>query len=118
MKAGHSRLIPQSHLVHVHIGSLAHPLAEDGGALRGGFKSVNLSSGRVVQQLIHRVTMMSSDIQNGHGLELAVNLSHRVVPIRHVEQLFNAMHQGTLDSASHAAVCQETMELAKHRGGL
>ncbi len=35
LKAGHPGLIPQRHLVHMHIGSLAHPLAEDGRALRG-----------------------------------------------------------------------------------
>ena len=96
IKAGHPGLIPQRHLVHVHIGSHAHPLAEDGRALRGRLKGVNFSSGRVVQQLIHRIAMMSSDIEDRRGLDLAVNLSHRVVPIRHVEQLFNAVHQGTL----------------------
>jgi hypothetical protein len=81
-------------------------------------KCVNFSSGRVVQQLIHRIAMMSSDIEDRGGLDLAVNLSHRVVPIRHVEQLFNAVHQGTLESAGDAVVGQETMEKAKHRGEL
>jgi len=50
-------------------------------------------------------------------VDLAVNLSHRVVPIGHVEQFFNAVHQGTLKSAGDAVAGQETME-AKHRGGL
>ena len=59
IKAGHSGLIPQRHLVHVHIGSLVHPLAKDGRALRGRLKSVNFSSGRVVQQLIYRIAMSS-----------------------------------------------------------
>jgi hypothetical protein len=62
--------------------------------------------------------MMSSDIEDRYGLDLAVNLSHRVVPIRHVNQLFNAMHERTLESAGHAVVRQKTMEPAKHRGGL
>src|SRR4029077_5751032 len=69
-----------------------------------------------VQQLIHRIAMMSSDIEYRRGVDLAVNLSHRVVPIRHVEQLFNPVHQGTLESAGDAVVGQETMEQAKHRG--
>jgi len=61
---------------------------------------------------------MSSDIEDRRGLDLAVNLSHRVIPIGHGEQLFNAVHQGTLESAGDAAVGQEPMEQAKHRGGL
>jgi hypothetical protein len=62
--------------------------------------------------------MMGSDIEDRSGLDLAVNLSHRVVPIRHVEQLFNAVYHGTLESAGDAVVGQVTMEKAKHRGGL
>ena len=102
----------------MHIGSLAHPLAEDGRALRGRLKGVNFSSGRVVQQLIHRIAMMGSDIEDRRGLDFAVNLFHRVIPIGHVEQLFNAVHQRTLEPAGDAVVGQETMEQAKHRGGL
>jgi hypothetical protein len=49
MKAGHPSHIPQRHLVDVDIRSLAHPLAEDGRALRGRLKGVNFRSGRVVQ---------------------------------------------------------------------
>jgi hypothetical protein len=62
--------------------------------------------------------MMSSDIEDRCGLDLAVNLSHRVVPIGHVEQLFSAVHESTLESAGDAVVGQATMEQAKHRGGL
>jgi hypothetical protein len=62
--------------------------------------------------------MMSSDIENRRGVHLTVNLSHRVVPVGHVEQLFNAMHDGALESTGAAILAQETMEQAKHRGGL
>jgi len=99
MKGGSFRSYPQRHLVHVHIGSPVHPLAEDGRALRGGPKGVNFGSGRVVQQLSHCIAIMSSDIEDRHGLDLAVSLSHRVVGILRVEQLFKAVHRGTLESA-------------------
>jgi hypothetical protein len=62
--------------------------------------------------------MMSSDIEDRRGLHLAVNLSHRVVPVGHVEQLFDAMHDGALESTGAAVLAQKTMEQAKHRGGL
>ena len=118
LKAGHFGLIPpapsraRAHWV------ACSSVGKEGCALGGGLKGVNFSSGRLVQQLIHCIAMMGSDIQDRRGLDLAVNLSHRVVAIGHVEQLFNAVHQGALESAGDAIVGQETMKLAKHRGGV